>query len=260
MELALSIDTESDLHTGLYEGIVEGIPNFLEKIRGINIKITFFVTAEVLEKFPDYFRGLDYEGHEIALHGLEHERFDDLSYDEKERRVVEAIRIYENTLYKKPKGFRAPQHSVDEDLLKILNKHNFLYDSSHTPLNFFQLLFFPKRWKSWAKNVFVNRKKHKISKNFFEIPTTSIILPFVSLIVRIFPTLALNIYFNFLRIFNKEIIFYAHSWDFIKLQDSKIDKLFSHNLFVSRFSEFIIKKSNNKSIKFVKMKELLCKN
>ena len=255
--VAITIDTEKDLHTGTSFGITEGLPLFLEKARKYNIKLTFFVTAEILEEFPEYFRALDYEGHEIALHGLEHERFDILSYFEKEKRIKKAVEIYEKVLFKKPKGFRAPQHSADKELITILSKYKLAYDSSYTPFNVIQLLFFPKRFKLWTEHFFSSRKKYKITKSLYEIPTSSFLMPFVSLAFRVFPKPLIPVYFKVIRAFNREIIFYAHSWDFIKLGNSRIDKIFPHYLFIEKIIYLIEKLSKRQKFKFVRVEDLI---
>ena len=67
-----------------------------------------------------------------------------------------------------------------------------------------------------------------------EKPVRSIILPPVSLIIRVFPNWFLRIYFMLLKTFYINPIFYAHSWDFIKLEESKVDKIFNHKSFIRK--------------------------
>src|SRR3989344_4687321 len=141
MRVSITIDVEKDLHSESYNGLEEGIPRLLTILNKHNIKATFFVPAKLIENFPYYFTNLDKQGHEIALHGYEHERFDDLALSEKRRLIKESVKIYKNLFGKFPRGFRAPQHSIDEKTVEILKQEGFLYDSSETPLNLLQLLF-----------------------------------------------------------------------------------------------------------------------
>ena len=247
MKISISIDVEQDLHSKTYISLQKGIPLLLGLLNKYNIQSTFFVPARLLEKFPHYFLNLEKQGHEIAIHGLTHERFDNLPIIEKEKRIKESVRIYRKIFNKNPNGFRAPQHSIDEETLRILEQNNFLYDASYTPLNILQLLFFPRKFFFWLKGFFKSRKINKIDDNFYEVPTSSFLIPFVSLPLRIFPWGLLKIYLNILRLTNKDFIFYAHSWDFIELPKSKINKYFNYRRLLNNLDKtiFYLYKENN---------------
>ena len=253
--ISLTIDAEPDLHTGDYKGITKGIPRLLNILQKHNIKATFFVTADALKKNSSFFKVLQKEGHEIALHGYKHVRFDNLSTKDKKRHILEAKKIYGKILNKKPKGFRAPQLAIDNATLEILESQGFQYDSSYAPLNLFQLIFFPTKLKLWIKSTFSPTKKYKIINNLQEIPTSSFIFPFVSLAFRMFPKPLIMVFYNIVKMFYKDQIFFAHSWDFIKLNESKIDKLCPHEKFIDRLDYFILQAI--KKNKFVKMEELI---
>jgi hypothetical protein len=254
MMISLTFDIEKDLHSETYKSLSEGIPELVKIINKKNIKVTFFVPAKLLETFPDYFRKLKKQGHEIAIHGYEHERFDDLSLDEKEKRIKKSMKIYKKIFKENPRGFRAPQHSIDKETLIILDKNKFIYDSSYTPLNFLQLFFFPKNFLLWLKGFFSPRKVYKIEGNLYEIPVSGFLIPFVSLPLRIFSFRQLKIFLWFIEKTNSNLIFYAHSWDFIPLPTSKIDKNFSYIRLLNNLDKIIdyLYKKN----KFVKMENL----
>ncbi|MFH1425107.1 MAG: polysaccharide deacetylase family protein [archaeon] len=228
MNISLSFDVEEDLHSPTYKSLEEGLPRLLNILDRHGIKVTFFVPAKLIEKFPNYFKDLSFRGHEIALHGYEHERFDDLTLFEKERRIKEAIRIYKKVFKEIPKGFRAPQHSIDEQTLHILEKNKFVYDSSYTPVNILQIFFFPKRLGHGLKGFFTPRSRYFLSKKFQEIPVSSSGIPGISLFLRVFSGIFLKLYLSFLRATHKNLVFYTHSWDFIELPKSKIDKKFPY--------------------------------
>ena len=255
MAVLLTFDVEQDLHSSNYKSLEFGIPKLLSLLNKHNIKATFFVPAKLIKNFPDLFISLGSQGHEIALHGYEHERFDDLTYFEKENRIKKSLTIYTKIFKKLPKGFRTPQHSIDEETLKILNKHKFSYDSSYTPFNILQLFFFPKKFKLWLKGFFSPRDKYKLMENFYEIPTSSFLIPFVSLPLRIFPWLFLKIYLAVLKFTNKNLVFYAHSWDFIDIPKSRIDNLFSNRKLYKNLDKTIT--YLNKDNKFLRVQELL---
>ena len=254
MKIALSFDIEPDLHTNKYLGVTEGIPRILTLLNKHNAKGTFFVTCDCIEKYPEIFQELITNGHEIALHAYRHERFDELSYGEKEEQIKKSIACFKKYLNIKPRGFRAPQCSIDNDTLIMLERYGFSYDSSYAPLNLLQLIFFPEKPGLWIKTFFSRLSPYKIRKNLIEVPHSSFILPFVSMIVRIFPRWTQMLFADFLSLIYNPLVFYAHSWDFIKLKESRIDRTFSHNGFIRNLDYLLGKlKKNNK---FVKMENL----
>ena len=252
--IAITVDTEADLNSGNYKGIYEGLEALRKILDKYNIKVTFFVTCDCIEKYPKIFQRLQKEDHEIALHGYRHVRFDKLSYKEKEEQIKKAIEVFVRYLKNKPKGFRAPQHSIDDETLNLLAKYGFKYDSSYTPLNLLQLFFFPGRFLSWLRLFFSQTKTYRIRGNLYEIPCSAIIIPFVSLALRVFPKPLLRFYLDILKVFNKEIVFYAHSWDFIELSNSRIDRAFSYKRVIEHLIYLINCSDTNK---FVKMEEII---
>ncbi|MBS3091797.1 polysaccharide deacetylase family protein [Candidatus Pacearchaeota archaeon] len=254
MRISLSFDVEPDLHSGEFIGITEGIPRILSILDKHKVKATFFTTSDCIENYPKIFQNLKKNGHEIASHGYRHVRFDDLNLEQKEESIKKSIHVFKKYLNQHPMGFRAAQHSVDINTSKILSHHGFKYDSSKTPLNLLQVAFFPKRIKSNLLNFCSNPRKHK-SHNLIEIPTSSLGLPFVSILPRVFPKSAQKIYFKLLELIYKDAVFYAHSWDFISLPRSKIDRNFPHNRVIENFDFMVgyLKKKHD----FVKMNELI---
>jgi peptidoglycan-N-acetylglucosamine deacetylase len=254
MKISLTFDIEEDLHSKTYFGIKKGIPTLLKILNKKDIKATFFIQANILKKFPQIFLKLKKQGHEIALHGLEHERFDDLILEEKQNKIKKAVEIYKKIFKINPKGFRAPQHSIDYKTLKELKRSKFLYDASYTPHNIIQGLFFPKKILHFLNGFFGPRRIYLLENSFYEIPTSSFFIPFVSLTLRVFSWRILKKYLKILEKTNDNLIFYAHSWDLIELKKSKIDKKFPHNKFLDNLKKII---SYYPKMKFVRMEELV---
>ena len=254
-QISITFDIEPDIHTGDYKGVTLGISEVTSILDKQDVKATFFATCDCIEKYPKIFQHLKKQGHEIALHGYRHIRFDELSLSEKKEQIEKSVKIFKRILNENPRGFRAPQHSIDNFTLKILKQNNLSYDSSCTPFNFLQLLFFPKKFKLGIKGFFSSRRKYQILKDFYELPVSSFLIPFVSLPLRIFPWKILKIYLWFLKMANANLVFYAHSWDFIELPKSKIDRMFSHGKLIKNMGKMIDYFSRKS--KFVKMEELI---
>ena len=85
MEGVFSVDVEQDLHTGEYEGITRGLVKLIRILNRFKIKSTLFVTGRVLERYPGIFRRIEKQGHEIALHGYSHKRYDSMNLRRKKK-------------------------------------------------------------------------------------------------------------------------------------------------------------------------------
>ncbi|MDO8460291.1 MAG: polysaccharide deacetylase family protein [Nanoarchaeota archaeon] len=240
-----TIDVEPDLHDHQYKGITEGLKKFEKICDKHKIKPILFVTADCIKKYPEIFKRLEKKGWEISLHGFTHKRFDDIPYKEKEDEIKQSLTYWKKYLNSKPKGFRAPQHSIDEDTLDLLEKYGFEYDSSQTPLNFLQLLFFPHKFPLWIKSFLTPRNPYKIRKNLYEYPPSALKIPFVSLTVRVLPKPFLRAYIALIKAFHTHPMFYAHSWDFIKLPESRIDRTFPYTKLLDKLDYIISLENEN---------------
>jgi len=256
MTISITFDVEPDIHTKEYKGITQGLETILKSLDNYQIKATFFTTCDCIEKYPSIFKKLKSQGHEISLHAYRHERFDDLTQKEKENQIKKSIACFKKHLNQKPLGFRAPQHSIDDKTLDLLEKNNFEYDSSFTPLNLLQLLFFPKRFSLWFTGFFSPSHVYKIRKDLYEIPTTSFFIPFVSLVFRAFPKFLLKLYFNFLNSYNRRIVIYFHSWDFIDVQ-GRIAKKWPKERMIENLDQLLKYIRKNNKGKFVRMIDLI---
>ena len=227
----ISIDVEQDLHETSHKGILQGIPQLTRILIKKNIRATFFVTAKILEKYSKIFQELKDQGHEIALHGYNHERFDEIDFGEKKKLLEKSIKIYKKVLKDAPKGFRAPQHSIDNGTITLLKEYGFKYDSSLIPWNFHHI-FLPQIKVNFSHN-FKKMKIHKLN-GLYEIPITSLILPLTAFTTRLLPSPLFKIYLRLINLFQNKI-FFMHSWDFIKLENSRLYQRCPLNKFLERF-------------------------
>ena len=204
-KIIFSIDVEPDLHTGKHNGIRVGLKKFESICDKYKVRPVLYVVASIMSKNKETFKRLAKKGWEISLHGYSHKRFDEMLYKEKEYEIKRSLEVFKKDLKIKPKGFRAPQHSIDSDTLDLLEKYGFKYDSSYTPLNLLQLFFFPRKFSLWLKSFFSPINPYKIRKNLIEIPPSSLLIPFVSLMLRVLPKWALYLYVKKIKLFYKKI-------------------------------------------------------
>jgi hypothetical protein len=126
--------TESPLHPDIIYS--EGIPNILKLFRKYGVSATFFIVGKdtlIPEKREAILRIRD-EGHEIANHSFSHLfGFSKLDSSAKEDEIARAEEALSDITGEMVYGFRAPGYDVSEDILKILGKRGYIYDSSVLP-------------------------------------------------------------------------------------------------------------------------------
>jgi len=235
--ISISIDVEPDMYTEKYYGITQGIPKLIKILDKRKIKATFFITCDCLQKYPQIFQNLKKQGHEIALHSFTHKNFLTLNKKQKQKQIKKSISSFQKYLKQKPEGFRAPQHSIDNQTLDILEKNNFVYDSSFSPWNLYHMLF-PNKIKINYKDNLTSKKIRKIRKNLYEVPIGTVGLPISALSLRALPYLLLKPFINSIKL-TKNPVLMMHSWDLIEIPQSKLYKKCPLSCFLKRFEMFL---------------------
>lgn len=83
----------------------------LGMLQKYKVKAVFFVVGKIIEEHPDLIEEIARDGHEIALHGYDHEHLDKLTKKELVKFGANLARIgnlLEKITGKRPAGFRAP--------------------------------------------------------------------------------------------------------------------------------------------------------
>lgn len=257
MDGIFSVDVEPDLRTGGYLGITKGLPVLLKLLDSYSIKATFFVTGMVLESYPKVFVSILEKGHEIAIHGYSHRRYDLMDEKEKEEDLEKAIKIYQRLFDKLPKGFRAPQHSIDNETVNLLEKEHFKYDSSKTPMNIMLFRHIIKRnvnLRNIIRNFASEIIPYKIGRAMTEIPRTAFLISVGGFELKIYPAFFYKLIISMCRIFKIPFVFVMHSWDLIDTLDSRTCRLCPQNLFRKKLRSFL--KYSYKKVSYIKMEEI----
>lgn len=165
----------------------------LELLDKHNIKGTFFVLGVLAKYKPDLVKLIYANGHEIALHGMNHDNLPSLSLDQ----IYEDIKIGKDIIVdligSDIKGYRAPYFSLINSRLKvleILSDLEFEYDSSIYPSSFARYSI-PDFYQNFVNLSLPN------GKTIVELPVT------------VFPLFGKNIPISgggYFRILNKQII------------------------------------------------------
>jgi polysaccharide deacetylase family protein (PEP-CTERM system associated) len=129
-----------------HQGLALRLEDLLALCREKGVKATFFVLGRLLEKRPDLGERIVEEGHELALHGYEHDLLTEMSPDRFQEELEKALKAFRRITGAFPLGFRAPSWSVNGTnlwVLEILERYGFAYDSSLFPVKNF-LYGFPE--------------------------------------------------------------------------------------------------------------------
>jgi peptidoglycan-N-acetylglucosamine deacetylase len=112
------------------------IPHVLDILDDLNLKITFFIVGKDAEneKNLPYLRMITDRGHAVGNHSMHHESWlQQYSYPMIEQEIEAAETAIVKATGQVPRGFRGPGFSWSFDLLRVLEKRGYLFDSSTLP-------------------------------------------------------------------------------------------------------------------------------
>lgn len=210
---AFNLDLEAD-HAGQVGryGIFkskEHIEKLLELLNNLNVKITVFVVGEIFELYPDIIKIFQKYNCEFEAHSYSHKPANGNSDEELSR----AKSAYYSYFKKYPKGYRAPLGKISDKTIELLEKHDFIYDSS----------IFPSYYPNPFRYLLCNRQIHHYkNSNILEIPLT-VVTPFrLMLSLSYIKLFGLKFYLKLFKYFKLPdiIIFNTHLHDFIVNEDS----------------------------------------
>lgn len=136
-------DMETDVgsYTCEYRGVNEGTECILDVFKHHQATATFLFTAKAAMKCPDVVRKVKQAGHEIGCHGYQHESVgpplfevpggDPILPEEIFGRLRKSTEIIEKIATVRPVSFRAPRLTAGNDLMAVLEKLDYLVDSSY---------------------------------------------------------------------------------------------------------------------------------
>lgn len=132
-------------------------------------KATFFVLGLIAGKLPHLVREIHARGHEVASHGFNHNLCNQLSPADLMRDLSDSKKLLEDIIGSPVAGYRAPNFSVSDDILKTVEDSGFRYDSSY---NSFGL---HRRYGKTSLHGFAKSGiAYRVTENFFELPVSNI--------------------------------------------------------------------------------------
>jgi len=122
-------DSPADLSRGLSAGN-EGIPRMLQLFEDEGIDTSWYIPGHTIETFHEEVQAVADAGHEIGVHGYSHENPTDLSREQEDQILGLSIDLVEELTGEKPVGHRASWWEFSENTPDLVEKYDFLYDSS----------------------------------------------------------------------------------------------------------------------------------
>jgi polysaccharide deacetylase family protein (PEP-CTERM system associated) len=111
--------------------VIPEIIDFLDLLDEFQIKATFFVLANTLEKNTDILREISRRGHAIGCHGYDHELLYKKDLNQFKYEALKAREMIEEAVKCKVHGYRASCFSMERDKLDILHAQGYTFDSSY---------------------------------------------------------------------------------------------------------------------------------
>jgi len=184
----LTFDVEQDCppFAETRRGMEEGLPRVMDLLEEFGIRGTFLFTGRIAEEFPELAERAG-KKHELGCHGLEHERFDRLSFGEVRRRLEEAKEILSR--FSEPVSFRAPNFQFPDRCYRILAELGFKVDSTKA------------RHKGWRGGV------SEIG-GVLEVPAAT-----TSIVTRLPWKLQRGLHGKF----ESPIVYIFHPWEFVRM-------------------------------------------
>ncbi len=124
-----SFDRVYPISMGRY-GPTVAIPRILETYRWLGLKQSFFIPGWCMETYPETVEAILKGGHEIGHHGWIHEDPVTTKGEAQDIAFEKALETHKRLCGAVPAGYRAPVYNVTQQVIDLLVKHNFRYDSS----------------------------------------------------------------------------------------------------------------------------------
>lgn len=132
-------------------------------------KATFFMLGWVAEKIPDLVREIHRRGHEIASHGYGHTMCNHLDLNDLKKDLTRSKSLLENIIGSEINGYRAPNFSINDRVLKTIQQAGYKYDSSYNN--------FSKHGRYGRLSINNNTKQGaciKFPNRFYELPISNL--------------------------------------------------------------------------------------
>ena len=103
----------------------DDINKILETLDKCNVKVTFFMVGEWIDKYPEYVKKISEKGHEIANHSDKHLHVNDLSYEQNVEEILKASEKIKKITGKETKLYRCPYGEYNDTVIKAATDNGY---------------------------------------------------------------------------------------------------------------------------------------
>ncbi len=96
----------------------DDIDKILEALKNNNVKITFFLVGDWVDKYPQAVKKISDGGHEIGTHSNTHPHVNNLSYEENVKEIEESNKRIEKITGRKTNIYRPPYGEYNDTVIK----------------------------------------------------------------------------------------------------------------------------------------------
>ncbi len=195
--------------------VVANTSRLLDLLDAHQVRGTFFVLGWIAERHPALIKAIAARGHEVASHGMSHQRVVAQSPEVFRRETRDSKCLLEDLIQAPVLGYRAATYSITRQslwALDILQEEGFLYDSSIFPVRH-------DRYGIPDARTVPHRLETPGGKTIIEYPLTTVRLLGVNLPVagggyfRLFPYSLTRWGLRQARAEGRSVVFYLHPWE-----------------------------------------------
>lgn len=103
----------------------DDIDKILEILDARNVKVTFFMVGEWIDKYPEYVQKIADAGHEIANHSDKHLHVSTLSYEENVEEITKCTEKIKNITGKEVTLYRCPYGEYNDTVIKAATDNGY---------------------------------------------------------------------------------------------------------------------------------------
>ena len=104
----------------------DDIDSILETLEKENVKITFFMVGEWIDKYPEAVEKIYIKGHEIANHSDTHKHVNNLSYEDNVKEIESANEKIKKITGVENKLYRAPYGEYNNTVIKAAKENGYI--------------------------------------------------------------------------------------------------------------------------------------
>jgi peptidoglycan/xylan/chitin deacetylase (PgdA/CDA1 family) len=192
----------------------------------LNIRATFFVTANAEQATAATLGRIQSFGHEIGCHGLTHgdeENYDQMPYAMQQEYIQKATQKLEALAGQPLRVFRSPRVKTSACTLKLLADHGYWADSSvcSQRIDFVSSNLINTGWLLAPRGAYHPHQRNAFRKGtlpILEIPVSALVVPFISASLNILNLPFMKAFFRVLyaeaRRTGRPIVYLAHPAEF----------------------------------------------